>query len=487
MSDPRKFAPTGPLALEPRAFGMLLLMPYQPVTIERDGVTVISVRGPLSQFADPFCESYESILARVEAAVSKPPRALVLSIASPGGVVAGCFEAAARIRSICARAGVPLVSYVDGAACSAAYALACAASHIAASPTASVGSIGVIAEVIDASARNAQQGIAVRMLASGSHKTDGQPAVQVNGPALQSMQSIVDRLAGEFFAFVGAARGVNADAVRALDAQVFIGSDAQSLGLTDSTQTLDELLAGIGSLTTVAGREAPPQAAVAAKGTIMSKAYDEAIAALRKAAESDDPKESAKAKRMLKAELAEDDAPPAAEPDGDEQEGAECDPPAPPKDEEDKPSARAPGVGASIAQSLASTVQAMGARLQALEAERESTERASIIASRPDLNAELVKVLASSPVADVKRIINALPKPTTPKPAATVVVPATRGEGQGVPSPTANSETSAMDRVMGFAARETPIRITEHAVTFGVMSRDQAAEHVAKATKGDAR
>ena len=95
---PRKFDPPGPLALDPAAFGMVLLLPYEARTIERDGVTVLSIRGPIAQFADEFCESYESIVARVEAAAAKSPRAIVLSIASPGGVVAGCFEAVDAIR-----------------------------------------------------------------------------------------------------------------------------------------------------------------------------------------------------------------------------------------------------------------------------------------------------------------------------------------------------------------------------------------------------
>ena len=482
MNAPRTFSPAGPLALEPRAFGMFLLMPYQPVTVERDGVTVLSIRGPISPFADPFCESYESIVARVEGAVmaSSRPRAVVLSIASPGGVVAGCFEAAASIRSICARAGVPLLSHVDGMACSAAYALACAGSHIAASPTSSVGSIGVIAEVIDATARNAQQGLAVRMLASGAHKTDGQQAVQASGSALQSMQGIVDRLAGEFFAFVAQSRGVNADAVRALEAGIFIGADAQSMNLTDSTQTLDELLANIGSLTTVAGPATPPQAAIAAEGsTTMSKAYDEAIAALRKAAESDDPKESAKAKRMLKAELAEDDAPPADEPDGDEA------PPAPPKKED----AAAPPVpkdeedAKAVTARLAKLEASQAAQVKAQADAAVATERAQLLASRTDLPAELVATLAKATTAieTVRDVVKTLPRGIVRKPAAAAMVQGTRGEGQvstETPSNLPPDEAHALDVQMGLASGRAGIRTEGTKQILGVMTRAEARAEI---------
>lgn len=447
MNEPRKFAPHGPLALEPRAFGMFLLMPYQPVTAERDGVTVLSIRGPLMQFSDPFCESYEEIVARVAGALSATPRAIVLSISSPGGVAAGCFEASAKIRSMCAAAGIPLVSYIDGQACSAAYALACAAPKIVASPTSMIGSIGVIAEVVDASAANAIAGVAVRMLGSGARKADGNPNVLVGGPALSSMQRIVDRLADEFFAFVGAARGIDADAVRALDAACFIGSDAQSMSLTDGTQTLDELVASIGGIaTTVAGPSAPESAAEAsAKGPVlMSKAFEDCIAALRKCAQGDD-EEAAAARRMLQAELAGDGAPKPDEPDGDEPKPAPAPDSAkaefPPKKEDEE------------AKALKADVAALKASESARQAQAVALERASLIASRPDFSAEHVATLAkaTTPIELVREQVASIPRGLPRKPAAAAAVTGTRGEGQGdgTFARQAPEAASAMARAMG--------------------------------------
>lgn len=433
----RRFAPQGPLALDPKAFGMLLLMPYQPVTQDRGGVTVLSVRGPINQFRDVFCESYESIVERVDAALAARPKALVLSIASPGGVVSGCFEAADRIRSAAKAAGVPLIAYADGTCASAAYALACAADRIVAPATATVGSIGVIAEVRDTRAADAMQGVSVSLLRSGELKAAGNPHESSVGPMGTALQAQVDRQAMEFYAYVGARRGLPADAVRALQANVFIGSDAQAQGLTDATQTLDELVA---SLTATTSPAAP--IGVAEEETDMSKEtviapsakaaagdddkdYEAAIATLRKRAAAGDEK----AKRML-AELA-DASKEDGEPDGDEPRSDAAPDSSPTKKDEG-------GAAASA------SAQAQAALVAAHAAHRES-----LFAQRPDISPELRASLEQLDPAAVKRVLDATPRRAmNPAAAAGADVRPTRGEGQGgAPEPTA--EVSEIDVRMG--------------------------------------
>lgn len=466
MTEPRKFSPSGPLALEPRAFGMFLLMPYLPTVDARAEATVLSVRGPLMQFADPFCESYEAIVARVAEALSASPRAIVLSISSPGGVVSGCFEAATKIRAMCDAAAVPLVAYVDGQACSAAYALACAAPRIVASPTSTIGSIGVIAEVVDATARNLVSGVTVRMLASGARKADGNPGAGIiEAGALNSMQGIVDKLAARFFEFVAVARGIDAGAVQALEAACFIGADAQSMSLTDATQTLDELLASIGVIaTTVAGPSAPQEteaSAGAAQGDPMqakttvpqagaSKAYEDAIAALRKCASGDD-EDAAKAKRMLKAELDE----PAKEPDGDEP-AKPAPAPAPDKaatSAEFPPKKEPDGDEKEDTNALRADVDALKASHAAAAAAAVALERATLLASRPDFAPEHLATLATAPIEFVRAQVTSIPRGPSRKPAALATVTGLRGEGQGDGSAAHQTPemAAAMDRAMGLA------------------------------------
>ncbi len=483
MSEPRKFAPPGPLALDPRAFGMFLLREYTPVTVDRDGVTVLSIRGPLQQFADPFCDSYEWICERVAHAVAGHPRAIVLSIASPGGAVAGCFEASARIRSLCARAGVPLFAYVDGSACSAAYALACSASHIAAPPTAAVGSIGVIGEFLDASRAEKNAGIEVHVLVSGERKSDGGAHAPPTSAARASLQALVDRMAETFFAHVSAARSISIDAVRALDAGTFLGADAQSLALTDSTQTLDELIESInaGSATDTTSEDpmtTKTTATSTAPNATASKAdddkeYEGAIASLRKRAAAGD----ARAKRMLKAELEEDEETAesqAAEGEGDDGETKK-------KDDEEEEGEESQG--AREAHSATSTAARAESKADAALASAERTERETLLASRPDLDAATRNLLASSSVDAVREFLKTAPRKSLKGlAAASAVVAPTRAAGQvdGGGETIPPDEAHDLDVRMGLVDRPVAIRMEGNRQVLPVYGRGAAREELAR-------
>jgi len=409
VNAPRYFRPIGPLALEPSAFGMLLCFSERPATKRIDEVAIVPVRGPLMQYADPFCDSYEAIVARVLEAISTTPRAIVLSISSPGGLVAGCFEAADLIAASCKAAGVPLWAFVDGQATSAAYALASVAERLVVPPTGIVGSIGVIAELTDASALDAAMGLRVSVIASGPRKLDGNPHAPTTEAAVLTMQAHVDELAERFFEHVDRGARVSADSVRALGAGLLIGAAAVAVGLADEVGSLETMIRPV---------------SVATEGNFtMSKMLDEAVANLRKMAESDDPKEAAKAKRMLAAELA-DDAPPANEPDGDEapakdEAKAEAPPPFPPKKDDDEAKATSARLAA-----VESTLAAQARAAVALE-------RASLLAGRPDFSAEHLATLATAPIELVRAQCSSIPRGLVRNPAAAASATGTRGEGQG--------------------------------------------------------
>jgi signal peptide peptidase SppA len=333
------FAPREALALDPRAFGLTFEVEEMPAGVQvRDGVAVVDVSGPLMNSAGWLWDSYDAITDRAAAALAmKPaPKALVLRIDSPGGVVAGCFEAARSLRSMTAGAGVPLVAYVNGQCTSAAYALASAATRIVAPSTAVVGSVGVIDALVDARAQDAMMGLKVELVASGARKTDGNPHAEITDDARRLAKERVDALAGMFFALVAEHRpGLTPDALRALEAGVLLGTDAKKAGLVDEVATFEALLARLAS-----GEEETEMAS-----------YDDALATLRQIAENDEDENAENAKKMLAA-LEEDDS--------EESEDA----PAPEEDEE--ASARAAG------RPTASRVAVLEAQLAALTAERDT-------------------------------------------------------------------------------------------------------------------
>jgi ClpP class serine protease len=463
-----QFAPKAMLALDPRAWGMFFDAPDRENEHHGQAI-VVNVRGPLMHHEDWLCDSYDSIKQRVLEAIGEKPSAIVLSLDSPGGLVSGCFETARDIRAACDAAGIPLYAYVDGAALSAAYALAVAASRIVVPPTGAVGSIGVIDMLVDLSAMNAAQGVRVELVASGARKTDGNPNAPISEDAIAAVRTNVDALAGIFFDHVAAMRGTSSDEVRGLQAAIVVGERALPLKLADEVATLDQMLAAIAE-----GTFAPAAAGGEEDSTMKpkgSKAYEDAIAALRKAADGDD-EEAKKAKRMLAAELAEDDPPAEPEKKDEESKGAkgESDEPAAEKKDDDEAKALA-------ARALAEASKASKAT--------EDLERRQLIASRPDLDESTRELLASSPLEQVRAFVSKHPRKAV-SPAAATVVPATRGEGQGVPSSRMPAEAKrSIDQVMGIAGpAESGPRMDGTKLLFPVLNRAERAKYVEAHAKG---
>jgi signal peptide peptidase SppA len=256
--DPRRALPLDrPLAMEPRALEAFLRDGPRAARLGgdgsakeagyelSDGVAVVPVEGPLFDRGWSFLglvdfEGYDTVAARVRAAMAdREARAVVLQFDSPGGMVAGCADGARAIRAAADGAGKPLVAHADELCASAAYWLATAADRIVVPDTGTAGSVGVIAAFPDASARLEREGLRVHVITSGAAKADGHSAVPMSPEARARLQAEVDQLAGVFAADVARRRRMTADAVRALEARVFIGGEAVRAGLADDVGNLD--------------------------------------------------------------------------------------------------------------------------------------------------------------------------------------------------------------------------------------------------------
>lgn len=433
MRAPQRYAPEGLLALSPRAFGGIFDVPSPAEPTQREGVAIVEVRGPLMHHRAWFFDSYEAIVSRVAQALEGGPKAVVLSIDSPGGLVSGCFEAARQLRAMCAAADVPLYAYVDGTATSAAYALATAASHIAAPPSAQIGSIGVLRPLVDASRQAEMFGLKFTLVASGARKTDGAPEVPTSDEAIAEAQRQVNELAEMFFALVAEHRGVSADEVRALEAGIVHGAEAKRRGLIDEVTTLDALLASI-------------------TGAVNEDDMDEeekARSALQAILDDEDADEKSKA-RARKALAAMDD---------DEDDKGE--------DEGDKDEARGKG-SAPVALAPVDVEALIEAKLRERD---ERVERAQLLASRPDLDAATKDLLASAPIEKVRKAVKELPRRAL-NPAAAAQVTGTVGEGQGdgkvaILPPELDAQ---VDQIMGISEPERGVyRDGDRIVIGGVM------------------
>lgn len=441
-----RYEPIGLQAVDPRAFFEMFLERNEVKNAQSaDGsISIVDIDGPLRSGRGYWCESYESILERVQDACTDSSRIVALRINSPGGDVAGMLECAQAIRDSLNQSGKSSFTLTSGHVCSAAYALASATDQIFAGPTAVVGSLGVIDCRRDYTAMNDERGVKVAFVSTGAFKADGNPDTSITPEELARKQRLIDSVAEPYFEWIAARRGTTVEALKALEAGVFSGADAVAVGLVDAIKLQTDVLsaASDGSLYTNGD-------------TMEIKAM---LASLEKDAASKDPKTAATAKRMLAAYKAEetevkpeDKKDPKAKAETDEEEpkaeadeeeiDAEADP-------EDKPAAMtAPAVSTLVAQ-----MASMQAEIKAMRVEKVKEARAALIASRPDMTKEMKALVAKLPLADARLLVAALPAPTTHK--AETVVPTTQGNAEGTRRLLPPKQAAAMAAAMGLGDRK---------------------------------
>lgn len=373
---------------------------------------IVDILGPLEHHqGDGFCDSYESILARVSEACESDAASVVLRVDSPGGLVSGCFPTANAIRAKCDAAGKKLLAYVTGSAGSAAYALICQADKIAIGPGCAVGSVGIIDARIDATKQDAAFGLRYAFITSGERKADGNPHMPMSDEELAERQASVNTLADVFFDMVAQRRPITAAQVKSLQARVFIGQAAIENGLADLVGTFEGLLALASepkALTQASERESIMSAARKALEEAAKGDGDEAKAAKRALAAWDEEEPKGKAE-----DEGEGDDKEKEEPKGEEETEEEK------KKKEDEARALAASASASA------TIQSP--ELKAIEDE----QRRAFLDTRPDLTAAQVASVQGLPMANVRAVVNAIPRAPKVRHAATATATGTRAEGQG--------------------------------------------------------
>jgi enoyl-CoA hydratase/carnithine racemase len=164
----------------------------------------------------------------------------VLAINSPGGQIDGINELANMIRA--ANGAKPITAYVDGLAASGAYWLASAAGRIVADESAQLGSIGVLATVVDDPEADERRGIKrYDIVSSQSPLKRTDPATD---DGRQQLQAMVDSLAQLFIEKVAAFRGQSPEKVaRDYGRGAVMGArEAVTMGLADGLGSLEGLL-----------------------------------------------------------------------------------------------------------------------------------------------------------------------------------------------------------------------------------------------------
>jgi len=216
-------------------------------------VAVMPITGVLQNRASEMMESsgvvgVNRLQATFRALVADPEiKAIVLDINSPGGMVYGIGEFAQVIYE--ARAVKPVVSVANHVAASAAFDLFAAAGESYVSPSAEVGSVGIVRVHMDMSAALEKEGLKPTFIHSGKYKVEGNQALPLDDEARAQWQAESDVYYSAFVGRLAKARGVSRAHVEANFGQgrMFGAEAAVKAGMADGVRTIEQVLAKLGA------------------------------------------------------------------------------------------------------------------------------------------------------------------------------------------------------------------------------------------------
>jgi signal peptide peptidase SppA len=210
---PRRYRTSAPLVTAVRLSGAIgAVLPL------RSGLSIASVA---------------PILERAFAAPSL--RAVALVVNSPGGSPAQSHLIHKRVRSLAEEKKVPVFTFVEDAAASGGYMIACAGDEIFADPSSIVGSIGVVSASFGLDRFIERFGIERRVHTAGENKAMLDPFRPEDPKDVERLKVLQQRIHEVFITLVTARRGAK---LKMENRDLFSGAfwvagEAMELGLVD--------------------------------------------------------------------------------------------------------------------------------------------------------------------------------------------------------------------------------------------------------------
>lgn len=175
---------------------------------------------------------YNGIVSRVTAAINDPDvDGILLDMDTPGGMVAGGFDAADIIARL--RSQKPIWSLANDMNCSAGQLLASACSRRLVTQTAKAGSIGVLMAHSNYAGNLEQAGVDITLIFAGAHKVDGNPWEALPKEVRATFQAKMNAIRQSFAEKVSGYTGISVQAVLDTEAAVYTGQESIDAGLSD--------------------------------------------------------------------------------------------------------------------------------------------------------------------------------------------------------------------------------------------------------------
>jgi signal peptide peptidase SppA len=177
-----------------------------------------------------------SVAPLLERAFSVPgAKAVALVINSPGGSAAQSHLIFKRIRSLSEEKKLPVIAFVEDAAASGGYMIACAADEIYADPASIVGSIGVVSASFGFHELIERLGIERRVHTAGKSKAMLDPFRPENPDDVVRLKGLQVKIHDVFADLVRDRRGekLNDSYDDLFSGAFWVGAEAVDLGLVD--------------------------------------------------------------------------------------------------------------------------------------------------------------------------------------------------------------------------------------------------------------
>jgi serine protease SohB len=170
--------------------------------------------------------------------------AVAIAVNSPGGSPVQSHLIFRRIRELAAEKNRRVIAFVEDAAASGGYMIACAADEIIADPHSIVGSIGVVGGSFGFDKALAKLGIERRLYTSGDHKAMLDPFLPENAGDVERLKKLQREIHDSFIALVksrrtGKLNGAEGDL---FSGEYWAGQRALELGLVDAIGDLRGVL-----------------------------------------------------------------------------------------------------------------------------------------------------------------------------------------------------------------------------------------------------
>ena len=203
------------------------------------GVAVIRVAGAIQRRESWWYPNWDTIVQDLKWLDTRQNiTGVVMLIDSGGGIAMGCQEACDAVEQF----SKPIVAFVEGYCCSAAYRLVCYCDAIYATKSAQLGSLGTMVMEYDYSERLKSEGVRPVAVSTGPIKTFGAYGLPITEEQQAFMQELVANEQAGFLAALQV-RGLSAEQqAKVTDGRYWPAAEAQQLGLIDGVKEVSEVI-----------------------------------------------------------------------------------------------------------------------------------------------------------------------------------------------------------------------------------------------------